>query len=60
MYKYGVPAGVDPKELRKKIEKISGQFDKTRKDPRFQQRVKMSAKVSGRLSVSDLKKQFTV
>lgn len=60
MYKYGVPAGVDPKELRRKINRISSQFNQTRKDPKFQQRVNMSAKVSGRLSVTDLKKQFTI
>lgn len=60
MYKYGIPPGVDPVELRKKIDEISKSTDEILADPKFQEKLRRNARISGTLQYEDLNMQFTI
>jgi len=60
MYKYGIPDGVDPVELRAKLDRISREWDEKCKDPEFVMKLERNAMIAGRISAKDLDKQFTI
>lgn len=60
MHKYGIPDGVDPIELRKKIDEISKELDQLRKDPEFQEECRRVARIAGTISPEDLDRPFTI